>query len=401
MKKKSLNLSKFFALLLSCLILLSAGNAVSVSAADQTDKAAALTKQLKMPTGVATPKADLTFKFTKVSADPTPDLDPVTLNIEANAAGTDDAGVKTVSVRKVIDQISTAAGKKFENIPAGVYTYTVKEDASGIDTTAVGKITKQAEYSKAEYTLKVVVSNKTDASGTPIGTYISQVNVIPVKDDDGNTPADTTSKLSTEDGDGNKFIFTNKYSTTVEEDTPNDPDHAPFSVEKKVTGDGDIYQAFDFSITVDKPALLAVATPETTYTYSIVKADGNVDPDHKAVTGTYGTPLTFNLKHGEKLVINKMYGGSTIKTVDETNAYGHDKTLTYTPAGGQAEESQTAVTDKLITGQGNKLLVKNDKKPSTEVGLFLDNAPIILVITLSVVAILAFAVVNKKRKASR
>ena len=171
-------------------------------------------------------------------------------------------------------------------------------------------------------------------------------------------------------------------------------------MEKKVTGSGDVFQAFDFSITINRPELLAVATPDENFTYSIVKTSSSTGVTAVSQgTHAYGTPLTFKLAHGDKLIINKMYGGSTIVTADETDPHGHTKSVKFTPAGGGTDK--TVVTNEIITGKGAHALVTNDKTQTTQVGFFLDNAPVALAIVLSVGLLVAFVVVNRKRKAGR
>ena len=407
-KKKNLSFTKFFALLLSCLILVSAGSMVKVSAdgTTQTDATAAITKEIQMPEGIDKPTGTVTFEFKQADAQRDPALSDVVLTLPGDATKEETAGgITTLTFEKALEEISTAAGKKFEGKSAGVYEYTVTEKQTGIDVTTVGKLEKHAIYSQASYKMQVQVANKTDAQGTPTGgTYIKVIKVTPLTKDDGtaiNNGEKVEPKPSDDGKQGNDFKFINKYSTTVNNEGGKDPTTVPFSIEKIVAGEeGDVNQAFEFKFTIQKPALIAEETPSETFTYSIVPdttANGAGVEAKTDVTGTYGQEITITLGHKDKLLVTKTYEGSKV-TADESNAYGHEKAIAYKSS---KNEEKTAITDEILLGQNNAAVVTNTKNTTTTVGFFLDNAPIILLIVVAVAAVVLFTFVNKKRKAQR
>lgn len=409
-KKKNLSFTKFFALLLSCLILVSAGSMVKVSAdgTTQTDATAAITKEIQMPEGIDKPTGTVTFKFKQADAQRDPALSDIVLTLPGDATKEATAGgITTLTFEKALEEISTVGNGKFAGKSAGVYEYTVTEEKSGIDVTAVGKLEKHAIYSQASYKMQVQVANKTDAQGTPTGgTYIKLIKLTPLTDDKGtDVPNGAQSKIDPKPSDdgkqGNKFKFINKYSTTVNNEGGTDPTTVPFSIEKIVAGEeGDVNQAFEFTFKIQKPALVAEANPSETFTYSIVPdttANGAGVTAQTNVTGTYGQDITIKLGHKDKLLVTKTYEGSKV-TADETNAHDHTKVIAYKTSKGV---DKTAITDEILLGQGNAAVVTNTKNTTTTVGFFLDNAPIILLIVVAVAAVVLFTFVNKKRKAQR
>ncbi len=397
--KKNRRISKFFALLLSGLTFMSVSGLVSAQEPEQTDVKAAITKEVKMPEGIAKPTGKVTFQFAQADATRDPKLADVEIALPGTPKESTTGGITTLTYEKALEEISTATGKPFAGKSAGFYEYTVTELASGIDQTAEGKLTKQVIYSKASYKMQVQVANKTQ-NGTPTGeVYIKLIKVTPLTDDAGKAipNAEKVEPKPSDDGkQGNGFKFINEYSTKIDNGGETTPSTAPFSIEKIVAGDeGDVNQAFEFKFTIQKPALIAEKNPSNTFTYSIVTSteNGANVTAQTGVEGTYGQEVTVQLGHKDKLIINKVYGGSKV-TADESNAYGHEKKIAYTPNGAAAK---TEINNEILLGENNAAVVTNTKNSTTTVGFFLDNAPIILLMVLAAASVVTFVVVNKKR----
>jgi len=189
------------------------------------------------------------------------------------------------------------------------------------------------------------------------------------------------------------------------------------SISKTVAGDyGNRTRYFPFSVTLNKAQLVTGTPVYKAYVMegtAIVTSTDNSSAVQPADTyGPYinvtaGTPLTINLKHGQKLAFIGMPVGTTY-TVTEAAAIDYTPSASVVvngaaPAATNGTEN-TALTigspTAIILGaNANSAAFTNTYKTVTPTGIALDSLPFIMIIVLAVGAFAAFIVVKSRRRA--
>ena len=164
-------------------------------------------------------------------------------------------------------------------------------------------------------------------------------------------------------------------------------------------------KAFEFELTFTKSPTETQDAP--TYTGTIKDKNGAAVQGVSPVTVTVGTPATFSLKDGQKLVFDNLPAGT--KYVVTEKAVPNDG---YTPkiqvidngVSGQwyvgTEEKALSSKDHFIGESDNKVTFVNTYNDVPVTGIIMNNLPFILLIG---VAVLAFGtlVFLKKRRTSK
>lgn len=348
-----------------------------------------LTKELQLADGVTVPDAAFTFTFEKIKEDgaaPTdamPAITDKTITYTTADTATPDAD-GLVKIKKISGKILD--GVTFTH--AGEYEYKVKEAETGY-TLVDGKETMQ--YSKAEYTMHVIVSNKDDGTGV----YVKYVVVDRVLNDAGTAEAE---KVDSGDTTGtNTFTFTNVFTRVGGGTEAGNP--SPLEISKTVTGDaGDKTKEFEFELTLTKSP--TERDDITSYPATITKADGTVENVNVMV----GQANTFKLKHGEKLSFDKAgtYPGvlpaGTRYTVTETGANGYTTTAEVVQNGGTSETiNDVTVNNKLVGDKENYAKYSNEKSSAAPTGILINNLPFILLIGGAIAAFVLYIAAKRRR----
>jgi len=414
--------------ILALLLVANLGLAAFAAEGDDATPTLALTKELQVPAGVTTPEATFTFEFETESDLELPD---VTLSF-----GAEDEANENGSIVKITDDL--LEGVTFPH--AGEYVYTVTETAD----TYVAEDNETMTYSLAEYTVRVLVKNAdTDGDGDDDELVIDNVIVEKETDDNGQEPEDTdetdgeavkvdaslpeagtgeggegsgsgsgegsgegsgsgegegSGNASSADG-GNSFRFVNVYAKTTAVD-PETNEAKSLEISKTVTGEyGDKTKLFSFELTLKKASTL---TDEAQYVYYIADADGEIEDTRASITT--GTPVEFQLAHGQKLVLLNAHIGTTYD-LTETGVAEYTASATVVENGVSTTEDGTEGTDftledKLIGEEDNSAAVTNahDADSIIETGITINNLPYIMLVVVAVLGI-AVVVVSKKYRA--
>lgn len=418
------------------------GNNQYMEGTQQNPAEAYITKNLKMAEGMNTPEGKFLFKFDKVSEDG----NPTTTNAMPSI---NDKEIAYNAERLVATEGLIQAKNISENIVAGLtfghageYVYKVTEKSEFKDYNH-GQLQPNEfmDYSKAEYTMTVVVANKLelDADGNTIPnkfvpktgggyeTYIKYIAVEKEKDDKGQ---ETNGKVDPENDLGkNTFTFENTFTrigntvpnkpgepgypmdpddpTKPDTNYPDDPNypgipvdptnpegHNSLTISKTVTKDGDLSKDFNFTLTLQKSKTEADSV--TSYKAYRIDQNGTSTP----ITVPVGDAKTFILKHNEKLVFPLLPVG-TKYTISETAAQGYTTTLETKEDGKNAvTETSATATDKLIGDETNYAKYTNEKPSTPPTGILINNLPFIMLIIVAIGAFAAF-IVSKRHKRAR
>ena len=281
-------------------------------------------------------------------SDDGPDLSIADISYVGTDAGTTgaEAGLKTVKKTMEIKDKEGGDLTADDFTHAGYYAYTIKEVQ---DTYTTDDSTEVMAYSKAEYVIFVEVINNTANTN---GLQIASIQGMKTFDNDGNNITDV--KVAT-GVDNTRLDFRNVYSK-----------NSGLTISKTVTGDlGSHTQAFPFSLTLTKPAILkelkdmGVTVPGT---YSVTL------PNDDSLNFTFGDDAatasgSFSLKHGESISFSNLPVGMKY-TLSENDgaAITHYTTYITGQENGKAFEKVTGVTvsDKLVGEGVNKADVENN-----------------------------------------
>lgn len=175
------------------------------------------------------------------------------------------------------------------------------------------------------------------------------------------------------------------------------------TISKTVTGDlGSHTQAFPFSLTLTKPAILneledmGVTVPDT---YSATLPNG--DP----LNFTFGDDIatasgSFSLKHGESISFSNLPVGMKY-TLSENDglAITHYNTYITGQENGTAFERVTGVTvsDKLVGEGVNKADVENNYSANPITGIVSNNLPFIVLIGAAIAGFAAYLIIKRRR----
>lgn len=359
----------------------------NVTGTEESQAAAAITKELKMPVGTNTPAATFSFHF-----DGTPSIADQSVTFTAADTGSDSGDVKTV-YKTTGNFVPSAAS--FGH--AGRYEYTVTETAN----TYTAADTEKMTYSQAEYKVTIDVAN-----GAKDGDlYIKNVAVQQIKEDDG-TASPTNDKVDpsvpgADDTDGNAFKFSNIYVKTAEEDdtdttdpeNPKDPnpenDGTGLYVAKVVSGDmGDKTKAFTFNVKVTAPSLSSKAG----YTAEIVDVNesGKV---LRTLTFTSGTAKTVELADGQRLIFNDLDIGAAFE-VSESAAEGYTAVVS-----GTGTVAEGVSTGRVAEASDNVTVTNTSNDDSTTpTGILMNNLPYIILLLLVVGGLTGYIVSKRRRE---
>ena len=320
---------------------------------------ASITKNLEMAEGLDVPDATFQFKVEKVTQDaPDASIQPI------RYVAREDKGTAGTDGKYIISKKSEIQFGEFPH--AGEFAYRVTETKGQLETIT---------YSQEQYYLRVQVAN------TPMGNlYIKTI----------------TAEKDSEIGDDSKkvgeIVFTNTHRK-----------NASLEIEKKTEGKlADKTKAFDFELTFTKSPTELQDAP--TYTGTIKDKKGDAVKDVPPVKVTVGTPATFSLKDGQKLVFDNLPAGT--KYVVTEKAVPNDG---YTPkiqvidngVSGQwyvgTEEKALSSKDHFIGESDNKVTFVNTYNDVPITGIILNNLPFILLIGIAVLAFGTLAFLKKRR----
>lgn len=388
-KKKGLKriLTSLAAMML-CLVtpLTAFAGAGGTQASPQT---AELTKTLKYADGVglSTPSATFTFDFTAKSLDGSatmlssmPSISQKQITYSGSDAGTVSNGV--VSVTK--DTGNILSGLTFT--AGGVYVYEVEEQATGF-TAGTGET---MNYSSSVFDLYVVVAFDQGTNSYYVEQTYTDLLVS-------GSSSGGKGGAAINDGDYN-FIFTNTY-TKLGGATPGTD---ALTITKAVAGTGaDTNKQFSYTIELDDSA----AVPANgSYSGTLTRADGTTTS--VSVDGD-GTSVNFTLADGEKLVFDDLPAGTEF-TVEETGVPAYTASYTGTDNSGAITDAAAAGANlstgvKTIGCVNNEVNFTNTYDQSSILppgGILMNNLPFIILIGAALVALVAFAAINR-RKATR
>ena len=413
------------------------------------DAPSAITKKLDMPVGTTIPQAVFEFKITPVSVDGEIYSEalknmPTFENVEISYAKGDTearvlkTGEKTISALKESAELTLSM--KTEWPGAGIYTYLITEEPSGIKLEGFEK--EEDGYSEAIYIIEFWVYD--DGAG---GYYIKYVNAktdyyikdvfypgtdgyLKVDPTPGKWEKETTPTIS---NGYSGVLFTNTYWKS-EGGGPTDPKpgEESFQVTKKVTGHGSedlkATKYFDFDVKVIQPDL--IVKPQT-YNAYVRDADGNIvtgtnnysgtDPDTGLFEVKSGTMITVRLKDGETLVFVDLHVGATVEVEEKSDAdfipsYKHNFNGT-TPADFEEFKGNAANIDFgfpradsakgkadpgdhiIPEGNGTKADFTNTRSNTIPTGLNVDDLPYIVMIGLAAAGLAGFVILKTRRNA--
>lgn len=277
---------------------------------------------------------------------------------------------------------------------AGQYAYTIKEkEATSSDPNKI------YTSSKAEYLVSLFVKKENN------NTFkVYDIQIKKTKEDSGNVPSNggvkTEYKPGTgDDGKDNNLVFENSFEQKGGKDNPTgtttqDDEKKGLVISKKVAGDNGntTTHEFEFSLTVTKD--LASKNTEK-FSYTIVQKDGTASP--KVQNLDYNSAKTFKLKAGERVVLNNVLLGSTVK-LEETETQGYTPTVSGSTNGTAVSKIEDLKTKGVILGDkngGNTIEFTNTKP--TAVGVLIDNLPFIIIILVGLSGILFYIKKKKDR----
>lgn len=320
---------------------------------------ASITKNLEMAAGLDVPDATFQFKVEKVTPDaPDASIQPIKY-VAGEGKGTAGTDGKYI--------ISKKSEIQFGEFPhAGEFAYRVTETKGQLDTIT---------YSNESYYLRVQVANT----------------------DRGNLYRKTiTAEKGTENGDkGHKveeIVFTNTYRK-----------NASLEIEKKTEGKlADKTKAFDFELTFTKSPTELQDAP--TYTGTIKDKKGDAVKDVPPVKVTVGTPATFSLKDGQKLVFDNLLAGTKYVVTEkaaEKDGYTPKVQVLDNGVRGQwyigKDEESLSSKEHFIGENDNKVMFVNTYNDVPVTGIIMNNLPFILLIGIAVLAFGTLAFLKKRR----
>lgn len=398
--KKQKRFTKLFAAILAIGMMMAAPAAVyadpepTVSGGTESEPAQlVIWGRLKMPEGTTTPAGTLTFTFTKVSVDggttglsDMPVIADKTVTFAATDTGSTANGIKVVSHSTE----NIVAGLSFPH--AGEYVYSVKENASGFTLADTTDLHETMDYSTQQYQIQFLVANGTN------GTYVKSVSVNQLDTSGGTTVVGAKIPDDTDGDEGTHFSFDNKFNRIHLNDpeNPNDPDpddpdnnDTNLRISKNVSGDNaDQTKYFGFSVKLTAPAVVTGTAPteyhavimENNAAITPTTANGNLGTiaDDKSFAITIGSDFSFNLKHGQTLVILDAPVGAKY-TATETTVTGYTASYVQTVNGtANTSASTLPVPETLIGEDNNDLAFTNSFEDITPTGIVINNMPYVL-----------------------
>lgn len=307
-----------------------------------------------MPEGTAVPNVTFTYTITPVKAE----SDQLTYpNVESKTIAYTAADTTETLTKK------TALFDADTFTSAGVYTFTVKQDAVEKPEISGYETMLHANTENASYTVRVYVTNKTEAEG---GGFDFKYTV---EGKDG--------KLNTTE-DGNLVLtFKNDFYKTKVDET-----NGVFTLSQLVTGDmGDKNRDFAYKVELTAPK-----NAEENNVF-----EGTVG--EKAVA----TSNEFTMKGDvdDVVKLTKAPVGSTI-TISVSNASDH--TTKYYEKDATAPTEDNKEYTYVMTEDGLHLIVEQNKEGTTPTGNFINNMPFIALIAVALGGFVAY-IAAKRRNA--
>ncbi|MCL2680746.1 MAG: hypothetical protein FWF11_04680 [Coriobacteriia bacterium] len=265
---------------------------------------AALTKELRMPEGVASPDATFTFQFELIgplSGSPRASISDVTLTFAAGETSTTADGISTIRKQST----NFLAGASFP--ASGLYSFRVTEVPSIPQALPTGGV---MHFSPLEYVIYLQVREGESS------LYVAAVWAVLVGDDGEYGP-----KIDITPGDTGNYsgmVFTNIFIRNIGGPDPIEDDPA-LAVGKEVYGDlADPLLLFDFDVTVFAPAIMAEMgglAPLTVSAYivdTLVTTPSAVGP----IGFTFGQTQHIQLRHGQELRFPLLPLGTTYEVIE-------------------------------------------------------------------------------------
>lgn len=323
------------------------------------DASASVTKEFVMAEGIQVPKATFQFEITAITKDA-----PAATIAEIAYTAADQVTESQTATGATVNKAEKTSPIQFEAFPhTGVYEYTVKEIANTY--TGAGAV----QYAKDEYTLRVYVAN--DENKADGSVYVKTIT------------AEKEGKKQ------EKIGFVNTYTKD-----------ASLTIEKQTTGAlADKTKSFDFTIEFTNGA----TSEATQFTGKI---------GDTTVTCPVGQAVSFKLKHGQKLVFDKLPAGTRYVVTEIGAEDGYTPKVSVVENGTKLADKQGTEKDSLTTNadasknnlvgeKENKVTFENTYKEVPITGVILNNLPFILLIGITGVAFAALAVLKRKKMSNR
>lgn len=334
-----------------------------------------ITKTLqKVEKGVTTPDAEFEFSFTPKTKD-APAIENIKIGYTA-ADNTDaDEAEAGIQVEKTVGVDLSKVGWQ----EAKIYEYTLKEVipdpgikdmdyAYGFDRN--GRLVKQGSRLFDGFRIRFnveEVNGKLEVTGITVAGRYGKIET----------------KINYDEEKGVKFInyYDKKGGNTPEPGGGIDiteADKKGFAFKKIVDSknQADLDKSFDFGLKVDKA--VGSNSKDTEFKYVVVDKDGNVGGEQ---TAAYGTEITVNLKHNQRVVFTDVILGSKVSVTEKDS-----KGLTPSVKSDFFEKDETASNDKTAAGiigdtKGNYAEFTNKNAPLT--GVLIDNLPYIALVAVA------------------
>ena len=372
---------------------------------------AAISKNLRLPTGTNVPGASFIFKVTPIEVDDvpynatTPNMPPLgdenEFTISYSAADADlkvpvDGMINTMSIIK-------ETGDIFANVDfphAGIFVYEIEEASDTnfpIDNPL--NVHEWLSYSNAKYTLTVHVRYK---AGSDTETYVFALGTVITTPGEGQTAdekVDPTPGGYEDSYDHSQMIFINDY---VKNNGPFDPegDLSTLTISKQVSGDlANKDLPFTFTINLLIPSIV----PNPPLYYRAYLVEGGIAEDDSIQIST-STATTFTLKHGQSLVFVDTPVGTGYSITEAAAQHYKPSVDVITNGGTPVRISEIIPNTALQTGQQlvgegvNSAAFTNTRDNITPTGLNLNNLPFLLLIALGLVAIVGYTVVKVRSR---
>lgn len=312
-------------------------------------------KNFALAEGITVPDTSFEFEVTPITADaPAAAVAPISYTAADTQKSEKADGV-------VLFEIEKESPIRFEAFPhAGVFEYTVKEKAGAYEG---------IEYSAEEYLLRVYVANKEDQDG---GLFVQSITAE-------NSKKEKQSKI----------VFTNTYRKV-----------ATLEILKQTTGSlADKTKQFDFTIQFAKSA----TSNDTEFTGMM---------DGTPLSCPVGQTVSFQLRHGQKLVFENLPAGTRYIVTEKGAADGYTPKVTVIENGVQLSDKQGAEAEDLnssaenavgnLVGEGkNEVTFVNEYHEVPITGVILNNMPFVVLIGAAVLAFVLLAGLKRRKATDR
>ena len=373
---------------------------------------AAITKNLRLPTGTNVPDASFRFQVTPIEVDEVPfnatppNMPPLGVNnqftisfsaADASLKAPVDGLINTDSIKKETGNIF--AGVDFPH--AGIFVYEIEEvPDTNILIDPPTNVNEWLSYSNAKYTLTVFVRYKAPPNETE--TYVYALVTVITTPGEGQTAGDKVDPTPGGYEDHylhSQMAFINDY---VKNNGPFDPEgeFSSLTISKQVAGDlASKEQLFTFTINLTIPSI--VPNPPTYYRAFRVEG-GVAEGNYIQISATGETEFT--LRHGQSLVFVDAPVGIGYSLVEAASLHYRPSVDLITAGVGPVTISEPNPNTVLLTGSqligdgANSAAFTNTRDSITPTGLILSNLPFFLLIALGLGAIVTLTVVKVHRR---